>query len=178
MNFKNILRLGCLLMAPLTGTAQEHKWAGRTLNDVEWSIHEKLATLPSHGVFDNLTFEVTGDAVVLNGQVMKESSKANAERALHEMCGDRRIDNRIEVLPPSRRDDVLRMNVFRAVYQSDALAKYGARQAPSIYIIVKHGWVTLGGVVDSVEDPHAASTSALTVTPHVFDYLRVAPEST
>lgn len=49
MNFKNILRLGCLLMAPLTGTAQEHKWAGRTLNDVEWSIHEKLATLPLMG---------------------------------------------------------------------------------------------------------------------------------
>jgi len=31
--------------------AQEHKWAGRQLNDLEWTIHERLAVLPYHGVF-------------------------------------------------------------------------------------------------------------------------------
>ena len=32
--------IGCMiLLAALFAFAQEHKWAGRTLNDVEWRIH-------------------------------------------------------------------------------------------------------------------------------------------
>ena len=35
--------------------------------------------------------------------------------------------NQIEVLPSFRRDDALRMNVYRAIYETQPLEKYGTR---------------------------------------------------
>ena len=80
------------------------------------------------------------------------------------------------MLPSSRRDDVLRMNVYRAIYEEEPLEKYGTRAAPPIHIIVRNGWVTLEGVVDSDTDRSMAQLRALKVTAHVADNLRVAPE--
>lgn len=46
-------RIGCtMLLVALSASAQQHKWAGRTLDDVEWTIHETLAALPHHGAKD------------------------------------------------------------------------------------------------------------------------------
>jgi hypothetical protein len=48
---KKISRIaGATLLATLCALAQDHKWAGRTLDPLEWTIHERLAVLPSHGV--------------------------------------------------------------------------------------------------------------------------------
>ncbi len=44
-------------------------------------------------------------------------------------------------------------------------------------IIVKDGWVTLEGVVDSDADRSMVHLRALQATAHVSDNLRVAPES-
>lgn len=41
-------------LPPFCALAQERKWAGRTLDDLEQTIHERLAVLPMHGVFDAL----------------------------------------------------------------------------------------------------------------------------
>lgn len=111
------------MLATLCAFPQEHKWAGRTLDDFEWAIHERLAVLPSHGVFDTLRFEVQGRTVTLSGQVIKESVKQNAERAVKQLAGVERVINNIEVLPSSRRDDALRMNVYRAIYEKQPLGK-------------------------------------------------------
>ncbi|MGB6945545.1 MAG: BON domain-containing protein [Bryobacteraceae bacterium] len=174
---QRISRLGCaMLFVAFCANAQEHKWAGRTLDNFEWSIHERLAVLPSYGVFDTLRFEVQGQTVILSGQVVKDSVKQNAERMLVRLDGVENVVNRIEVLPSSRRDDALRMNVYRAIYEKQPLEKYGTRGAPSIHIIVKDGWVTLEGVVDSDADRSLAHLRALKATAHVSDHLRVAPE--
>jgi len=172
------LRVGIgMVLATFLVSAQDHKWAGRTLDDFEWAIHEKLAVLPFHGVFDTLRFEVQDKTVTLSGQVVNESVKRNAERAVRQMNGVENVVNKFEVLPSSRRDDALRMNVYRAIYEKQPLEKYGTREAPSIHIIVKDGWVTLEGVVDSDEDRGMAHLRALKVTPHVSDNLRVAAEA-
>ena len=71
-----------MLFVAFCANAQEHKWAGRTLDNFEWTIHERLAVLPSYGVFDTLRFEVQGQTVILSGQVVKDSVKQNAERML------------------------------------------------------------------------------------------------
>jgi osmotically-inducible protein OsmY len=68
------------------------------------------------------------------------------------------------------------MNVYRAIYEEEPLEKYGTRAAPPIHIIVRNGWVTLEGVVDSDTDRSMAQLRALKVTAHVADNLRVAPE--
>lgn len=174
---QRILRIGCAtLLAALSALAQEHKWAGRTLDNLEWTIHEKLAALPSYGVFDTVRFELQGRTVTLSGQVVKESVKQNAERMITQVDGVRSVDNRIEVLPSSRRDDALRMNVYRAIYEKQPLEKYGFRAAPPIHIIVKNGWVALEGVVDSEADRSMVRLRALSATAHVSDNLRVAVE--
>jgi hypothetical protein len=59
---KNNLTLA--LLAALSVMAQDQKWAGRALDNFEWSMHEKLAVLPSYGVFDTVRFEVAGKVVL------------------------------------------------------------------------------------------------------------------
>jgi hyperosmotically inducible protein len=174
---RKILRMG--FAAVLTATyalAQQHKWAGRTLDDLEWAIHEKLAVLPAQGVFDTLRFEVQGKTITLSGLVVNKSVKENAELAVRQVDGVEGVVNNIEVLPVSRRDDALRMNVYRAIYEKAPLEKYGTRSTPTVHIIVKDGWVTLEGVVDSDADRSAVHLRALNVTAHVSDNLRVAAE--
>jgi osmotically-inducible protein OsmY len=119
---------------------------------------------------------VQGKTVILSGQVLKESVKQNAESAVKRLDGVDRVVNRIEVLPSSRRDDVLRMNLYRAIYEKPPLDKYGTRGAPPIQIVVKNGWATLEGVVDSEGDRSMVFLRASGVTAHVSDNLRVAPE--
>lgn len=121
-----LARIAALLaLATICTFAQVHPWAGRPLDSLEWSIHDRLAALPSHGVFDTVGFEVQGKTVTLSGQVLKESAKQNAERAVAKLPGVEKVVNTIEVLPSSRRDDALRMNVYRAIYEDTSLDKYG-----------------------------------------------------
>ncbi|HXI38495.1 MAG TPA: BON domain-containing protein [Bryobacteraceae bacterium] len=169
--------IGCvLLMTALPTLAQEHKWAGRTLEGLEWRVHEELVMLPFHGVFDTLRFELQGKTVTLSGQVVRETVKLNAERVIKRLDGVESVINQIEVLPSSRRDDAIRMNVYRVIYEKQQLEKYGTRAVPPIHIIVKDGNVTLEGVVDSETDRKMAYLRALKVAPHVANNLRVAPE--
>jgi len=174
---QNISRIGCaLVLTAFCASAEEHPWAGRTLDNLEWTIHERLAVLPSYGVFDTVRFELQGKTVTLSGQVVKESVKRNAERWVRQIPGVENVVNRIEVLPSSRRDDALRMNVYRAIYEKEPLEKYGTRGAPSIHIIVKDGWVSLEGVVDSDSDRRMVHLRASQATSHISDHLRVATE--
>jgi hyperosmotically inducible protein len=113
--------------------------------------------------------------VTLSGQVIKDSVKQNAERAVKRLNDVETVINHIEVLPSSRRDDALRINVYRAIYQNPPMVGYGADGVPSIHIIVKNGFVSLEGVVDSEADRGMVHTRALNVTAHVTDNLRVAP---
>lgn len=173
-SLKRISTIGfASLLAALSAVAQEHQWAARTLDDIESTIHERLAVLPYHGVFDTLRFEVQGKTVILSGQVIKDSVKQNAERAVRRLNGVESVINHIEVLPSSRRDDALRMNLYRAIYENQPLEGYGADT--SIHIIVKNGFVSLEGVVKSEADRGTVHTRALKVTAHVADNLRVAP---
>lgn len=169
--------IGCaVLFVSLPAAAQEHRWAGRTLNDLEWRIHEELAMVPFHGVFDTLRFEVDGKTVTLSGQVVRETVKTTAERAIKRLDGVDQVVNQIEVLPSSRRDDAVRMSVYRAIYAKPPLEKYGTRAMPPIHIIVKDGYVTLEGVVDSDGDRHAVYLRAKKFALHVTNNLRVEPE--
>ena len=179
MNNKVLQRISGMvcatMLAAFCALAQEHRWAGRTLDNFEWTVHEKLAGLPFQGVFDTLNFEVRGQTVVLSGEVLNQSLKLNAERAVAGLNGVGNVVNRIEVLPPSKRDDALRMNVYRAIYEQRPLDKYGARAERPIHIVVKDGWVSLEGVVDSDADRGMVHLRALKVTAHISDNLRVSP---
>ena len=121
-------------------SAQEHPWTGRTLDGLEQTIHERLAQLPHHGVFDTVNFEVQGKTVVLSGYVMKETVAEKAERAVMRLDGVENVVNHIEVLPSSRRDDALRKNIYRAVFEGAPGPGEGPFADSDIHIIVKNGW--------------------------------------
>ncbi|HJZ69800.1 MAG TPA: BON domain-containing protein [Blastocatellia bacterium] len=142
-------------------------------------IRKELVTLPYYGVFDNLAYQVNGTTVVLYGQVVRPSTKNDAERRVARIEGVERVVNRIEVLPLSPFDDSIRRRVYQSVFSTDGLYRYAQGANPSIHIIVKNGHVTLEGVVSNRGDSQLAYMAARQV-PNVFsvtNHLRVARES-
>ena len=120
-------------------------------------IRHELATLPYYGVFDWLTFEPQGDTVILRGQVVRPTTKSDAESRVKDIEGVAHVDNQIEVLPLSPSDDRLRLALYRQIYgQSSPLFRYATQAIPSIHIIVDRGHATLKGVVSNKGDANLA----------------------
>ena len=139
-------------------------------------VRHELVMLPYYSVFDNLSYKVEGDKVILEGQVVRPTLKSDAEAIVKNIEGVGSVVNNIEVLPLSPMDDQLRRAVYRAVYGDSVLSRYGFSAVPSIHIIVKNGNVTLEGVVDNDSDKNLAKLRASQV-PNVFSVtnnLRVA----
>ena len=177
MNKRNLNRFAqlCCVVFMLVPTvqAQEHMWAGRNLSAFEWSIHERLASLPIREAFETIEFEARGQDVILTGRVLHNRLRLAAQKAVAQVDGVGTVVDKIEILPASRRDDLLRLNVYRAVYKAEPPDGSIADGAHRIHIIVQHGWVALEGTVNSRADRDEAHLAALKVTPHVMDHLRV-----
>lgn len=123
-------------------------------------VHHELVMLPYYSVFDNLSYKVEGDKVILEGQVVRPTLKSDAGAVVKNIEGVGSVVNNIEVLPLSPMDDQLRRAVYRAVYGDTGLSRYGFSAVPSIHIIVKNGNVTLEGVVDNESDKNLANLRA------------------
>ena len=123
-------------------------------------VRHELLMLPYFGVFDYIAYKVDGYNVVLLGQVLRPTLKSDAENAVKRIEGVEKVDNQIEVLPPSSMDDRLRRQLFRAIYGYPAFDKYALGVQKPIRIIVKNGRVTLEGVVDSDGDKNLAALRA------------------
>src|ERR1700688_849359 len=67
-------------------------------------VRHELLMLPYFGVFDYLAYKVDGSTVVLLGQVVRPSLKSDAENAVKRIEGVEKVDNQVEVLPPSSMD--------------------------------------------------------------------------
>jgi hyperosmotically inducible protein len=130
-------------------------------------VRHELVMLPFYDVFDNLAYKVEGGTVTLLGEVTRPTLKSDAERAVKGIEGVERVDNRIEVLPLSPNDDRIRRAVYRAIYGTAGLDRYGLRAVPTIHIIVKNGHVFLEGAVANEGDKNLANIKANGV-PGVF----------
>jgi hyperosmotically inducible protein len=132
---------------------------------LEKKVRKELVTLPYYGVFDNLMYQVEGDTVTLYGQVVRPSTRSDAERRVSRLAGVERVVNRIEVLPLSGFDDSIRARTYRALFgMNSPLFRYGRGVNPSIHIVVNRGHVTLEGVVATEGDANLARMRALGVT--------------
>lgn len=120
-------------------------------------IRHELATLPYYGVFDWLQFEPQGETVILRGQVVRPTTKSDAESRVKDVDGVAKVVNQIEVLPLSPSDDRLRLALYRTIYgQNSPLFRYATQAVPSIHIIVDRGHATLKGVVANKGDANIA----------------------
>jgi hyperosmotically inducible protein len=155
-----ILVLSLLTLATLSIAQNQRETSGKAQERITREVRHELLMLPYFGVFDNIAFKVDGYNVTLLGQVVRPSLKSDAENAVKHIEGVEKIDNQIEVLPPSTTDDSLRLALYRAIYGYPALEKYSLGVQKPIRIIVKNGHVTLEGVVDSDADKNMAGLRA------------------
>jgi hyperosmotically inducible protein len=139
-------------------------------NHIINEVRHELATLPYYGVFDWLEYEVRPDnTVVLRGQVVRPTTKSEAEARVRSIEGVTKVVNEIEVLPLSPEDDRLRLALYRTLYNWDSpLFRYATQSVPPIHIIVKNGRAELKGVVASKADADLALIRAKGV-PGLFD---------
>jgi hyperosmotically inducible protein len=128
-------------------------------------VRHELVMLPYYGVFDWLQFEVRPDnTVVLRGQVVRPSTKSDAEARVREIEGVKQVINELQVLSPSPADDRLRRALYRSLYgQNSPLFRYATQSVPSIHIIVDRGRAVLKGVVGSRGDAVIANARARSV---------------
>ena len=162
---------------PQAAPMQRDQPSARSQERIQKEVRHELLMLPWFGVFDNISYKVDGYNVTLYGQVVRPSLKSDAENAVKHIEGVERVDNKIEVLPPSPMDDRLRIQLFHAIYGYEPLQKYALGVQKPIRIIVNNGHVTLEGVVDNQADKNAAGIRANGV-PGIFSVtnnLQVVP---
>lgn len=186
LNVRNVFLLlaGLFLVSSwASATATEGKQApGKSRDNSKYQawlqkeVRHELLLLPYFTVFDNLTYQIDEDKVILSGQVVNATLKPDAESAVRKIEGVSEVVNNIEVLPPSLNDDRLRRAIYRAIYRNTVLQRYALGAVPPIHIIVKGGHVALEGVVDNEMDRNVSNIQANSV-PGVFSVtnnLRIA----
>src|SRR5260370_21259754 len=108
MKHRLIIALAGLLAKVTLGTAQDaprDQPSFKSQDRIVKEVRHELLMLPYFGVFDYIAFKVDGYSVTLLGQVVKPVSKSDAENAVKHIEGVEKVDNQIEVLPPSPMDD-------------------------------------------------------------------------
>ena len=163
MKYKLLVLLASVFAFVSLGAAQEAQRGQPSAKSQERIVKEvqhELLMLPYFGVFDYIAFKVEGSTVTLLGEVVRPVLKSDAENSIKHVEGVEKVDNQIEVLPPSPMDDRLRVRLFRTIYQYPALQKYELGVQKPIRIIVKNGRVTLEGVVDNESDKNLAGLRA------------------
>ncbi len=177
---KLILLVGVTLVVALLSFGVAAKPAPQGYSrPIEKQVRHELVTLPYYGVFDNLAFSVNGNTVSLYGQVVRPTTRSDAERRIKRIPGVARVVNNIKVLPLSRMDDNIRSATYRSIARSGGLYRYLQGTNPSLHIVVDRGRVSLEGVVDAHGDRTLAYMAANQV-PGVFSVtnnLRVNGES-
>jgi hyperosmotically inducible protein len=120
-------------------------------------VRKELVTLPWYGVFDNLSYEIDGSTVRLSGQVVRPSTRKDAERRVSRIAGVENVVNNIEVLPLSSFDDSIRVSAYRTLFGwNSPLFRYGRGTNPSVHIVVSRGQLALEGVVSNEGDRRLA----------------------
>jgi osmotically-inducible protein OsmY len=126
--------------------------AGQPADQMENDIVNTIRLAPHYGVFDSFSFKMDGNNVTLLGQAMLPITKEEVFRRVAKVAGIGTVYNKIEVLPLSKRDDRIRLEVYRNLFGTADLYRYALSPDPSIHIIVKDGNVKLEGVVSNEGD--------------------------
>ena len=159
-----VFTLLVLAVSAVSQQADRNQSSAKSQDRIVREVRHELLMLPYYGVFDDIAYKVEGGTVTLLGAVVRPTLKSDAENSVKRIEGVEKVDNQIDVLPPSSIDDGLRLKLFRAIYQFPALQKYELGVQKPIRIIVKNGRATLEGVVDSQADKDMAGVRANTVS--------------
>ncbi|MBN2398747.1 MAG: BON domain-containing protein [Candidatus Aminicenantes bacterium] len=164
---KNTLPMFLLLVSGvffMTASSQLQAQNVQTAVDLETSVRNAVLKTPQYGVFDSISFRLDGNNVILQGQVLLPITKAEIFRRVSQISGIGNVIDDIGVLPLSRRDDALRLQVYRRIFNTADLYRYAFSPNPSIHIIVRDGRVMLDGLVSNEGDSQFAAMAARKVS--------------
>ena len=134
-------------------------------------VRHNLLMLPYYSIFDDLSFQLNGSVVILDGACPPDPPydiRKDAEEAVKRIPGVTQVVNNIKLLPLSPMDWDIRRAEVKAIYGDSTIGtRYGYQALPSIHIIVDNGHVTLKGVVDNQMDDTIIKMRANEV-PNVF----------
>jgi len=153
------LLMAALTTLPVPSFAQREA-SPQAVARIQKEVRHELVMLPFLTVFDNLAFQVNGYDVTLMGQVTNPTLKSDAESVVKKIEGVEKVENKIEVLPPSPLDDRLRRSLYRAIYGYPPLQRYALPVIKPIRIVVRNGNVTLEGVADNDADKNIVGMRA------------------
>ena len=128
--------------------------------DLVKAIQHEVRMYPHYTIWDDLSFRVNGGHVELLGAVSQPYKKQDIERVIERVPGVASVTDEIKVLPLSRMDDQLRMQVARAIFRDPVFSRYAMQAIPPIHIIVDSGHVTLTGVVSTDMEKQIAGMRA------------------
>jgi len=155
-----ITAFATVLLSVMPAVAMPQGAHGAASPQLAKKVRHELVTLPYYGVFDNLAYSINGGTVTLYGQVVRASTRSDAEHAVKRLNGVTRVVNNIKVLPLSRFDDGIRAQTYRSISRMGGLYRYLQGANPSLHIVVDRGHVTLEGVVSGSGDRNLAYMAA------------------
>jgi hyperosmotically inducible protein len=123
-------------------------------------VTHEIRMYSRYSIWDNIDVRVTHGNVELTGQVSQPYKKSDLQRIVDGIPGVNSVTNDLAVLPLSRMDDQLRLQVARAIYRDSVLSRYALQAVPPIHIIVDNGHVTLEGVVNTEMEKNVAGIRA------------------
>ena len=125
--------------------------AGATIDQaLVRDIERAITVYAFFTVFDDVRIDIDAEGiVVISGDVTELAKRTAIGRRVAAVDGVTEVRNDLDVLPVSRRDTALRYQIARAIYGSSTFWHYAARQNPPIHVLVRHGHVTLTGIVDN-----------------------------
>src|SRR5260370_5289991 len=128
-----------LALGLASATAQSPTADQRAQERIVREVRHELVMLPQLTIFDNLAYQVDGNTVTLLGQVNNAVLKDSAEKVVKGIEGVEKVDNQIEILPPSPTDYRIRRQPARAIFNDPTLFRYSMGAVPPIHIIVNRG---------------------------------------
>jgi osmotically-inducible protein OsmY len=159
--FGRLLLTAAALAAGVSG-AGATKSGGAAPNDaaIAQRLSHEVAMYSKYTIWDGIGFDVSHGSVVVWGSVTEPYKRSAIEGIVRNVPGVTAVTDRIEVLPFSPQDDMLRVQVARAIYRDPMLSRYAVVHPAPIHIIVDNGHVTLAGVVNSALEKTLAGMRA------------------
>jgi osmotically-inducible protein OsmY len=127
------------------------------------TIAAKLRRYVFYSIFDDVYVEVVDGVATLTGYVtMPYKSQAMAKLASR-VAGVQGVADKVEALPVSGSDDSIRYAIAMRIYNDPLFWNYAIQIDPPIHVVVRHGRVTLTGVVLSEVERRKAEAIARSV---------------
>src|ERR1700688_4606822 len=122
--------LGRLLMAaPLLASAAGASTKGQTAGpvtdaDLAKQVRHEILMYSRYTIWDDVNFRVANGSVELTGAVSQPYKKNDLGKIVQGIPGVASVTNELKVLPLSKNDDRLRLQVARAIYGDATFLRY------------------------------------------------------